>query len=159
MLDMHQGPVAQAIMSAPQKVSYRTIGICHLAENPSEPGNATNMLSPVTEVEIYFHNHHWELPEAVTAKVVRPPAHGTLTPDYPDSPNVLVYHPHPGYLGKDRVTVIASIGEKPLRIEYFVNVMTVVQADDQEPGVYERGDCPVNARVWDIKTVPARRHK
>lgn len=74
--------------------------------------------------------------------------------DYPNFPGIHTYHPEPGYLGPDRMPVVATIGDKTLRLEYFVRVMQYVPVDDREPDLHERSYCPVNARVWKIGMLP-----
>jgi hypothetical protein len=143
---------AQTAATAPS--SYGTIGICHLSENPAEPDNATNMFSVPTAIENYFADRHWKLPTHVAAKVVRAPDHGTLTSD---QAGLFSYRPQPGYLGFDRISILADIEGKKLRMEYFVRVMTYVPADDKEPDVYARGYCPVPVRIWTIHPLQTRR--
>jgi hypothetical protein len=121
--DMPYVSANQTVASASQQTSYGTIGICHFAENPSEPDNAANMFNVSTDVENYFADRHWAFSGQVTAAVSRPPQHGTLTADYPDYPGIYTYHPDPGYLGSDRITAVATVGGKTLRIEYFVRVI------------------------------------
>jgi hypothetical protein len=149
ILDLPYTPPTQS--SAPAAASYGTIGICHLSGNPADPDDAVNMFSVPTAVQNYFSGQHWKLPTNVTAKVLRAPAHGTLTSD---QAGLFTYHPQPGYLGPDRISILADIGGKTLRMEYFVRVMTNVPEDDKEPDVYARGYCPVPVRVWKIGMMP-----
>jgi hypothetical protein len=149
LFDVPDIPFERAVMAAPRKSTYETVGICHFAENPSEPDNAANMLSVEDEVRGIFAERHWTSSLPVVTKVVRAPQHGVLLPD---PPGVFTYHPHSGYLGNDRITIIAKAGQKTLRMEYFVRVVTAVQGNDQEPDMYEQGYCPVKARVWRIKS-------
>jgi hypothetical protein len=143
ILDLPHTPPTQ--VSAP--ASYGTIGICHLSENPADPDDAVNMFSVPITVQNYFIANHKAPPKNVTAKVVRAPAHGTLTSD---QAGIFTYHPQTGYLGPDRISILADIGGKELRMEYFVRVMTHVPDDDKEPDVFARGYCPVAAEVWKI---------
>ena len=159
ILDMPYVPADQTLAAASPQASYGTIGICHFAENPSEPDNAANMFNFSTDVKNYFADRRWAFSGQVSATVSRPPQHGTLTADYPDYPGIYTYHPDPGYLGSDRITVVATIGGKTLRMEYYVRVMNFVPVDDQQPDMYERGYCPVNSRVWQISMLPDASNK
>jgi hypothetical protein len=154
ILNMPYMPTNQTVVSMTPQSSYGTIGICHFAENPSAPDNAANMFDFATDVGNYFADRRWKLAGQVSATVSRPPKHGTLTSDYPDYPGIYTYHPEPGYRGLDRITVVATIGDKTLRMEYFVRVMEYVPVDDQKPDMYKRGYCPVNAPVWKISMLP-----
>jgi hypothetical protein len=140
-------PAEQAPAPVRRPVSVGTIGICHLAENPSEPDNAANMLSVFDEAKYYFTAGHRQLSGPVTARILRPPRHGRLVDT--DS-GLFTYRPDAGYRGKDRITILAASGGKTLRMEYFVHVMEFVPADDQEPDEFSRGYCPVKARTWRI---------
>jgi len=131
----------------PPHLPVETIGICHLAENPSEPDNAANMLSVSDEARYYFIAGHKQVSEPVRVEILRPPQHGHLVDI--DS-GLVTYRPDTGYYGKDRITILAASGMKTLRMEYFVHVMQYVPADDQEPDAYSRGYCPVKARTWRI---------
>jgi len=140
-------PVEHAAAPVRRPVSVGTIGICHLAENPSEPDNAANMLSVPDEARYHFTAGRRQLSEPVRIDILRPPQHGKLVDT--DS-GLFTYRPDAGYHGKDRITILAASGMKTLRMEYFVHVMQYVPADDQEPDEYSRGYCPVKARTWRI---------
>jgi hypothetical protein len=149
IVDAPDAPAEQIVTPISSEARYQTIGICHLAENPSAPDNAANMLSVTDDVTNYFADRHWKFSGPVIPQVRRVPRHGTLTQDYP---GLFTYHPRPEYLGPDQVTIIAKVGQKTLRMEYFIRVLHFVPVDDAKPDMYERGYCPVNSRVWEIRT-------
>jgi hypothetical protein len=50
LFDVPEIPVERAVLATPRKSPYDSVGICHFAENPSEPDNAANMLGLEDEV-------------------------------------------------------------------------------------------------------------
>jgi len=128
--------------------SYGTIGVCTVVENPSLPDNAANMLAPYVDVANFFHDHGWKFSDPVVPKIVQSPKHGTLMSLDSD---VFAYQPNAHYFGPERVTALARIGEKSLRIEYFMYVMQFVPSDDEPLQRYKDGLCPSKLRVWSIK--------
>lgn len=145
--DLPATATIQAVATTTPRRAHEALGICQFVENPSAPDNAANMLGFATDVDNYVADSRRTRTTPVAANVVRPPRHGKLTEDYP---GILTYRPAPGYLGADRVTIVARTGARRIRIEYFLRVVTFVPVDDLRPDMYARGDCPVPARTWII---------
>lgn len=106
----------------------RTIGVCHLIQNPPiPPGTAVNAMSPVTAVWSYLQTQEQFTPKQLTvdmfntakASVLQGPEHGELkvTP----SGNYR-YHPVSDYYGPDRATVLVEIGGLKVKAMYFFKV-------------------------------------
>src|SRR6266705_2510582 len=105
----------------------RTIGVCHLIENPPiPPGSAVNAISPALSVWDYLKKQEYLTPEQLTAEtfktaktsVLQGPGHGdlrtTLSGNYR-------YFPASDYFGPDRATLLVEIGDRKVKLIYFFN--------------------------------------
>jgi hypothetical protein len=130
----------------------RTIGVCHLSENPFEPTSAVNGLSPYLVVKNYFRVQERRKVEGIANfGVLKMPTHGTLEGPVNGG---FAYFPENGFLGNDRATLVVKAGGKTVKIEYFFRVMRSIPDDhESKPTVYEQGHCPIKARVWKISSV------
>src|SRR6267378_1672184 len=118
--------IAQASRATQDKsTTDRTIGICHLIENPPvPPETAVNVISPLGSISDYFQNSE-RLALGLRGKVsvLEGPKHGQLRgPLSGDS----LYVPTPDYHGPDRATLLVEIGGRIVRAIYFFNVMQSV---------------------------------
>src|SRR5712691_3535182 len=120
----------------------RTIGICHLIENPPmPPGTAVNAMSPLGSVSDYFRKVE-RLGVGLNGKVniLDGPKHGELrvTP----SGNYR-YFPASDYYGPDRATLLVEIGGRKVKAVYFFNVMQSVPGGTEGYDPYEdKKFCP-----------------
>ncbi|SRR6266705_2322711 len=126
----------------------RTIGVCHLIENPPiPPGTAVNAMSPVRAVNIYFDRvEHKAVGLAGKASILEGPRHGELrvTP----SGNYR-YFPVPDYYGPDRANLLVEIGGLTVKVMYFFKVMQSVPGGTEGYDPYEdKKLCPEGSRVW-----------
>lgn len=85
-------------------------------------------------------------------EVVRQPKHGRLFLDDNDPYSSGAYHPDPGYLGKDRVEAIVSVGKDVVRVVYDLVVQTeavdgLMSRDDSKKVM--KALCP-KGRSWKI---------
>ncbi len=128
----------------------RTIGVCHLIENPPiPPGTAVNAMSPLGSVSDYF----WKVERlgvGLNGKVniLDGPKHGELgvTP----SGNYR-YFPASDYYGPDRATMLVEIGGRKVKAIYFFNVMQRVPGGTEGYDPYEdKKLCPQGRRMWKI---------
>ncbi len=132
----------------------RTIGVCHLIENPPiPPGSAVNAISPALSVGDYLKKQEHLTPEQLTAEmfktaktsVLQGPGHGDLrvTP----SGNYR-YFPESDYFGPDRATLLVEIGGRKVKLIYFFNVLHGVGGGDQDP-YQDTKNCP-KGELWKI---------
>src|SRR6266702_4641231 len=147
--------IAQASQSRQgSAITDRTIGVCHLIENPPvPPGSAVNGISPALSVWTYFGKQERLTPEQLTADMykaakvtlVQRPDHGELrvTP----SGNYR-YFPAPTYYGSDRATLLVEIGGWTVKTIYFFNVLHSVGGGDQDP-YKDKENCP-KGEMWKI---------
>ncbi len=141
----------QAIREAEPQKFDRTIGICHLSENPFDPTSAVNSMSPALAIKNYFRvQEHRKIGGQANYRVLRAPVHGTLLGPENDG---FVYYPENGFFGNDRASILVELSNKKIRVEYFFRVMTSIpQQYESEPDIYEQGYCPKKARVWKISS-------
>ncbi len=143
----------------PAKID-RTIGVCHLIENPPvPPGTAINALSPVTSVWGYLQRQERLTPEQLTdemfntakATILQGAEHGTL--EYLGE-GYFVYRPASGYYGSDRATLLVEIGGLKVKVLYFFNVMLGVPGGTEGYDPYEdKKYCPKGG-MWKISLSP-----
>jgi len=132
----------------------RTIGVCHLIENPPIPsGSAVNAISPVTTVWEYLKKQERLTPKQLTdemfkaakTSVLQGPGHGTLQDE---GGGYYGYHPAPDYFGQDRSTLLVEIGGLKVKAMYFFNVLHGVGGGDQDP-YKDKKNCP-KGEMWKI---------
>lgn len=130
----------------------RTIGVCHLVENPVrvlEGGgySAVNSISPGGSAEVYFlsveNRNVGEKPRVTT--VLRNPEHGTLEQSIDHGGTGFMYLPKPGYFGRDRATFLVEIDGMKVKLEYFFKVLAGVADDNYDDKRY----CP-KGEQWKI---------
>jgi hypothetical protein len=147
-----QGVLVQASQSQQTKMQYeRTIGVCHLVNNPTNapkvPWAGSDGLSPVVAVGGYFsiieNNLDFKY-EGGRASILEYPKHGVLQATDDES---YYYFPDTGYLGKDHVTFLVEIDGRKFKVIHYVQMMEIV------PEYYGRNKllCP-NGKVWKIST-------
>jgi hypothetical protein len=138
----------------------RTIGVCHLIENPPIPaGSAINAISPVTSVWEYLKKQERPTPKQLTAEmfntaktsVLQGPGHGTLKDE---GDGYYGHHPAPDYFGQDRATILVEIGGLKVKVMYFFNVMQrVLGGTDGYDPREDKKNCP-KGRMWKISLSP-----
>lgn len=117
--------IAQANAAVAPTGVTRTIGSCHLIQNPSESGNAENASSPIREVNVYFFlKEKREVGLTGKVQLLEAPKHGALQP-IPDHPEewAFEYRPQADYEGPDRATFLVEIDGRKVRLVYFFKVM------------------------------------
>jgi hypothetical protein len=128
----------------------RTIGICHLLQNPPiPPDTAVNVISPARSVNLYFDRkeRRWVgLSGKVT--VLEGPKHGKLEAI---SDGAYSFVPVPDYYGADRATLLVEIGGLKVKAIYFFNVKDVVGGNDAYDPYMQH--CP-KGRYWKISLKP-----
>ncbi len=167
MVDMPNMPpqyaqvvVAQTLAQKGDAKTDRTIGICHLIENPPIPaGSAVNAISPVTSVWEYLKKRERPTPKHLTddmfktakTSVLQGPGHGTLEAE---GGGYYGYHPAPDYFGQDRSTLLVEIGSLKVKAMYFFKVMQRVPGGTEGYNPYdEKKNCP-KGRMWTISLKP-----
>ncbi len=134
----------------------RTIGVCHLIENPPvPPESAVNFISPVQSVWGYLEKQERPTPGWLTADVYNAakatiqagPGHGKLKDEGSGDYH---YHPTADYYGQDRATVLVEVGGLKVKVTYFFKVMRIVSdATDSYDPYRDKKLCP-NGMVWKI---------
>jgi len=140
----------------------RTIGICHLAENPPIPPDtndnvkyppisrdtAVNIISPVGSASDYFGRvERRKVGIEGKATILQAPEHGTLKDE---GPGEYRYIPKPNYLGHDRATLLVEIGALRVRVVYFFRVQLTDPGGTEGYDPYkDKRYCP-NGMFWKI---------
>ncbi len=168
MIDMLDMPpsyapvvIAQASQAKPRNASTaRTIGVCHLIENPpNPPGSAVNTMDPTLSAWTYLKRRERPTPnwltvdeyKAARVSVLQDPAHG-LVKDEGDGG--YRYAPTPGYYGQDRATLLVEIGGLKIKLMYFFKVMQGVPGGTEGNDPYnDKKLCP-NGMYWKISLNP-----
>jgi len=168
MIDMPDVPpqhapvmVAQASQAKQANATAdRTIGACHLIENPPDPPmTAVNSMSPVLSVWNYLKRQERPTPEwlstdaynAAKVSILQGPGHGVLE-DKGDG-NYL-YVPTRDYYGQDRATLHVEIGGRTVRIIYFFSLLSFVPGGTEGYNPYsDKKYCP-KGRMWKISLNP-----
>jgi hypothetical protein len=134
----------------------RTIGVCHLIENPPiPPETAVNSMSPALSVWGYLKKQERPTPGWLTTDVYRAakvsilqgPSHGELKNE---EKRDYRYVPTLNYYGQDRATLLVEMGDLKVKVMYFFNVMQSVPGGTE--GYDSRQDkknCP-KGRMWKI---------
>lgn len=134
----------------------RIIGICHLAENPTDrPPSIVNFIEPISQVWAYLQKYEGRTVdirvdlETAKVSVLQAPEHGTLkgegNRDYR-------YVPWSDYTGTDRATLLVGIGGLKVKVVYFFRVLNHVVPGSEEYDPYEdKKNCP-NGYQWRISS-------
>lgn len=136
-------PVIIAEATSVEKMA-RTIGVCHLIENPPASGvTAVNSFSPLAAVNIYF---DWferqEIGLSGKVTLLQRAAHGDLKAD---SNQDYRYHPVADYYGSDSAIFLVEIGDYRVTLVYGFNVVDSAGGDAYQ---YKKF-CP-NGEFWKI---------
>lgn len=139
--------IAQA---APADQTTRTIGVCHLIQNPPEPsGTAVNSLSPLTTVYTYF---KWfeqrELGLEGKVTLLQGAAHGALEGD--DRGSWGYFPITPDYHGPDHATFLVEVGGYKFKVMYGFNVLAHVPSGTEGYDPYEDKEYCPNGEFWRI---------
>ncbi|GHU08818.1 hypothetical protein FACS1894158_18270 [Betaproteobacteria bacterium] len=140
-VDMESAKAPVIIVAAASQSSKKVVGACMPVAN-----NELTYLDFYGAAQHYLTEHDGRYPVdinevfgKITFTIVRPPEHGRLVVGewgyWVDS-----YHPDEGYLGKDRVEVIMSIGEDVIRVVY--NLLVQPKALDQIEESERNALCP-----------------
>lgn len=132
----------------------RTIGMCHLAENPARevaPGkySAVNGLSMLVGVANYFYSvENWRIEHSGRVSVIQQPMHGALQGD--ENGNYYYLPKNPDYLGDDRAMFLAEMSGLKIKVVLDIRVMRGVPGgtDGYDPYMDEKL-CP-NGMYWKI---------
>ena len=137
----------------------RTIGVCHLINNPPLPPlTAANVISPTGSVWSYLQRENL-IPEQLTdemfstakATLLQGAGHGELK--VTASGNYR-YHPTPDYLGTDRATFLVEMGGYKVKVVYHFQMISGGLDEKDGPGSYEdKKNCP-NGEEWKISLNP-----
>ncbi len=139
----------------------RTIGVCHLIENPPiPPGSAVNAISPVTTVWGYLEKQERLTPEQLRAEMFKTAKtsvlHGSGHGELRGTPSGNYrYFPASNYFGPDRATLLVEIGGRKVKVIYFFHVLHGVGGGDQDPYM-DRKNCP-QGELWKISLNPTIR--
>ncbi len=134
----------------------RTIGLCHLIENPPiPPETAVNIISPALSTLTYLERRERLKREVITAEmynaakisISQGPAHGKLQNVGSDA---YAYVPTPDYYGQDRATVLVEVGGRTAKLIYFFNVMQSVPGGTEGYNPYEDKKLCSKGRYWKI---------
>ncbi len=156
-------PVVIAQASQAKKASTtadRTIGVCHLIENPPvPPGSAVNSMSPTLLVWGYLKKQERPTPawlttdvyNAAKVSILQGPGHGALEDK---GGGTYLYAPTPDYYGQDRATLLVEIGELKVKSIYFFSVLKRVLGGTEGYDPHrDKKLCP-NGMVWKISLNP-----
>jgi hypothetical protein len=141
----------------------RTIGVCHLIENPPIPlKNAVNSLSPALSLWTYLEKRErlrlepltTDIYNAAKISISQGPGHGKLEDE---GGGDFRYAPTPDYHGQDRATLLVEIGGFKVKVIYFFNVLRGVPGGTDE-GVPQEDKkyCP-KGEMWKISSISAIR--
>jgi hypothetical protein len=143
-VDMESAKAPMVIVAATtNKIGEKVIGVCRLAAD-----NELTYLDFYGATQDYLTKHGrdpvdiseaYEVFGEIMVTVVKPPEHGRLVLGEWDRWEES-YHPDEGYLGKDRVEVIMSIGEDVIRVVY--NLLVQPKALDQIEESERNALCP-----------------
>ncbi|SRR6266487_272193 len=127
----------------------RTIGVCHLVENPPiPPGTAVNVISPLGSVSVYLQKEEHRTLDWKSSKVsvLQGPGHGELrvTPS-----GKYRYSPAPDYYGQDRASLLVEIGGRTVKVIYFFNVLRTVGGTEGYDPYDDKKYCP-KGEMWKI---------
>ncbi|HYS56876.1 MAG TPA: hypothetical protein VEM34_01925 [Burkholderiales bacterium] len=130
----------------------RTIGICHLIENPPmPPETAVNAMSPVRAVSIYFSRvEHEQVGLTGEVSVLEGPKRGELEAERGGNYR---YRPTRDYYGQDRATLLVEIAGRTVQVIYFFNVLQRVGGTDGYDPYDDKKYCPKGKR-WKISLNP-----
>lgn len=100
----------------------RTVGVCHIVGNATGSLSPENLLEPALSAMTYFrlYEHRTE-PQHAKVTVLQDPKHGLLKDE---GNGIYSYLPSPGYLGKDKATVLVEIGGYKVKMVYFFQSIT-----------------------------------
>ncbi len=151
--------IAQAVQTQQQapegsKKVDRTIGVCHLIENPSNPpGTAVNVINPLRATNAYVDRvEHREIGLDGKVTVLQGPKHGTL--EYLGGEGYFVYRPTPDNFGSDRATFLVEIDGRKIKVVYHFKVTSEAGGgtDGYDPYMQKK-NCP-KGDVWKISLNP-----
>jgi hypothetical protein len=148
-----QAPQAQPPTQQDGVKIDRTIGVCHLIQNPPiPPGTAVNVISPLGSTSDYFNKleQRWVGLEGKVT-VLQGPEHGALEDV---GSGYFGYQPTPDYRGPDRATLLVDIGGLKVKVMYFFKVEASAWGGTEGYDPYEDKDnCP-QGRMWKISLNP-----
>ena len=152
--------IAQASQAKDPAKIDRTIGVCHLIQNPPIPsGTAVNSLSPIGSVWSYLKHQERLSPEQLTdemfntakATMLQGAKHGTL--EYLGE-GYFVYRPTSGYIGPDRATLLVEIGGLKVKVMYFFKLEPGAGGGTEGYDPYrDKKNCP-QGEMWKISLNP-----
>ena len=156
-----QAPQAQPpALQGSAKVD-RTIGVCHLIQNPPIPPlTAVNAMSPVTAVWGYLQTQEQFTSKQLTpgmfntakASVLQGPEHGTLKGEWGQNYR---YHPTPDYSGQDRATLLVEMGGLKVKVMYFFKVGRSAWGGTEGYDPYQDKKLCPKGPMWKISLNPA----
>jgi hypothetical protein len=128
-VDLESAKAPVAIVAA-GNVSAKIVGVCSISENlDSFPFGLAAQYYLVQ----YDGKHPMEVDisrvKIKVLNIVRQPEHGRLIMDESNPYGRAIYHPDEGYLGKDRVEAIVSVGEDIVKV--IVHIVVQSGAVDQ----------------------------
>ena len=146
---------SQAAQAERAASTNRTIGVCHLIDNPGNPLSGVNAVGPREVAWDFLRQNERPAPtgtiddavKAAKVSILQGPKHGELKPeegvDYR-------YHPAAGYFGEDRVTFLVEIAGYKVKILLFLKVGTGSWGGTDGYDPYEdKKNCPQGG-IWKI---------
>lgn len=147
--------IAQATQAKDRELKVdRTIGVCSLPQNqPDSHLYADNVISPLLTVNIYFDRiEHRAVGLKGKITVLQGPTHGVLEKAGEDSYS---YKAPPGYVGKDRATLLVELDGRKVKVVYFFNVLESGPGGTEGYDPYEdKNYCPRGRSIWKISLNP-----
>ncbi len=135
-----QGQSAQSVK--PNYVLFN----CYQIENgeESDPSSAMNSLDPAGAIRNRFQTEENPIDEsAIRVELIQAPKHGKIRTEVANTGyKFFAYEATPGYLGKDTVVFLATLGDKRYKV---VTTLQVVEISDQSE---DQTVCP---RPWSVK--------
>jgi hypothetical protein len=152
-----------------------TLGICRFVpdatskegEFPGYPMGVSNYLSAAVPQKFQgnFRYTDWGLywVDRTKIKIFQQPQHGELETSDVHNPGDIVYYPKKGYIGQDRVVVLATNtlpDGSPVRAKliFFLNVIPIADIPLGGGGQYVKSNtkyCPTGKETWTISTAPS----
>jgi len=146
-------PDTKAITRTDPKTANRTIGICHLANNPdNRVFTAENVIDPVASVWQYLERiEKQKVAESAYMKgkatLLQGPSHGSVKDE---GNNYYTYMPVPGYFEADSATFQILIGGWQVKAHYYFRILKNGPGGTEGYDPYmDKELCP-NGRYWKI---------
>ena len=113
----------QGTLGRSQKANYVILACQEVSnERDSDPTSAEYSMNPAGLIRILMRKNQQNINEnAINVQVLTGPKYGILSPQVANNgQHFFVYHPNPGYFGKDQVTFFAELAGK-----FYKLVLTV----------------------------------